>query len=130
MTFSKIERSGYATDGGSIFLEFSCSDGTRHALELVQEAIPIKGWFVKKRNGDVFLDGQNVVKDKATLRELANSIATFLAADTRVAGKRELPKNTTVLGDDLKELMTSDEVGSERLLLTWAQQRLEKKSRQ
>jgi hypothetical protein len=130
MTITKVERAGYATDGGSIYLELSCADGARHNIMFVQELIPIKSsWFhrPKEKNGDVFLDGRNIVGDRTALQELDEAIEAFLSTDTRRAGVRELPKNTLILGDDLKELASKDQVGGERLLLTWARQRLERK---
>jgi hypothetical protein len=132
MTITKVEQAHYATDGGSIYLEVSCADGVRHSILFVQELFPIKtSWFgkPKERNGDVVLDGRNIVGDRAALQEVNGAIEAFLSADTRAEGVRELPKNTLILilGDDLKELASKDQVGSERLLLTWARQRLERK---
>lgn len=124
MELSRIERFAYALDGGSIYLEFTCVDGTRHGLELVQDRLPITVPCSRKRNGDILLDGRNIYWNRAALRELHEALGAFIAHDTRTPGQMELPRNTTFLDDDLKELASKDEVGVEQLLLTWARERI------
>lgn len=126
MVIKGIRECGYATDGGSIFLMMEVTEGEAHSFEAIQDLIPIRGWFVGKRNGDIFLDGRKITKDSVKLSEIRDAISGFLETDKRTEGIVELPPNTMVLGGDLQEYMRKDEVGRERLLLRWSITRIER----
>lgn len=125
MVISEVVDAGYAMDGGSILLRFRDSRRRRHMLHLTQTLIPLPRRLFRPRNGDIHLDTWNITRNAKRLVVLRDAIAAFLANDARPEQAVPLPPNSMVLGDDLNELMTKDEVGWERLLLRWAHERIE-----
>ena len=128
MQIDYFHRYDYYTDGGTILLQFECTDGSRHELEIIQTTIPIRKWFARKRNGDVFLNRRKITKDSTSREAVAEAIRRFLDGDSREAGPCDVPRNTIVFGDDLQQIMSLDSVGQEQQVLKWAIERLRQQS--
>ena len=130
MKISDIADCAYATDGGSIAISFRDGAGRRHSLTAVQDLIPIDPSHHENphwRNGAILLDGEPVA-DPEQLRQLAEALRAQLARIPERYDRVPLPDDTVVVGDDLADYLTRDEMGRRRWLLSEAARRIDAKA--
>jgi hypothetical protein len=128
MTITLIKGCSYYPDGGTIELGFACSEGLDHHLELVERTSSDPS--EAKQKGDIVLDEKIVTREIKTLQALCDAIGEFRKNDKRQEQRQPMPKNTFALGGDFNALLTTDQVGQEKILLMWAEQRITRKIQQ
>jgi hypothetical protein len=125
MTITSIDIARYTLDVGSIHGTFACSDGSSHSFTAVQDMFPTRPQDSLQRC-DIVL-GEIVLTEAPVLEDLRDAFRGFLQGDRRVPGSRAMPEDTLVLSDDISELMSNDETGSEQLMVRWICERIDRR---
>ena len=117
----------YAMDGGTVAIHFIDDDGQGRGLMAVQDVIPIdprRETNPHWRNGAILLDDRPVT-DPDQLIQLREGLRACAARLSPGSERMPLPENTLLVGDDLKDYLSRDQVGREQWLLLEAASRID-----